>query len=70
MSRRLTVFLAWIGFGILLVLHLDFWRPQRAVVHLGWLPEELLYRLGWIVLAWLYLVYVCGFVWKREEEAD
>ena len=70
MSRRASVVLAWVGFGVLLVLHLDFWRAQRAEVYFGWIPEELLYRLGWIVLAWLYLLFVCGFVWRGEEETE
>lgn len=70
MSRRSLVVIAWIGFGVLLVLHLDFWRTQRTEVHLGWVPEELLYRLCWILLAWLYLLFVCSFVWKREEDPE
>ena len=70
MNRRTAVVIAWIGFGVLLVLHLDFWRTQRVAVHLGWVPEELAYRLLWILCAWLYLLFVCGFVWRREEEPD
>ena len=68
MSRRTSVVIAWIGFGVLLVLHLDFWRTQRAEIYFGWMPEELLYRLCWIALAWLYLLFVCAFVWGREEQ--
>ena len=70
MNRRTSVVIAWIGFGVLLVLHLDFWREQRVAVHLGWMPEELTYRLLWILLAWVYLLFVCSFVWKRGEGQD
>jgi len=50
---------AWGGFAGLLLLHLDFWRPQRVVLYLGWIPEEIVYRLGWVGLAWLYLLFLC-----------
>jgi len=66
MGRRATVSCAWFGFGVLLLLHLDFWRAQRVVIYFGWMPEELLYRLGWILLAWLYLLFVCGWVWRGK----
>ena len=52
--------IAWGGLLLLLVLHLDAWRPQRVVLYLGWIPEELLYRLGWVFLAWLYLLFLCA----------
>ncbi len=68
MGRRATLLLAWGGFLVLLVLHLDFWRPQRPVLLLGWIPEELAYRFGWIALAWLYLCFVCARVWREEDE--
>ncbi len=58
---------AWVGFGILLVLHLDFWRPQRPVLYFDWLPEDLLYRLVWMGLAWVYLVFFTTRVWKGES---
>ena len=70
MSRRIDVFLAWAGFALLLALHLDFWRPQRIELHLGWIPEELLWRLGWMALAWLYLMFFCARVWRDEDAGD
>ena len=68
MSRRTSSVLAWAGFALLLVLHVDFWRPQRVVFYLGWIPEELFYRLLWVLLAWGYLLFVCSVLWKRESE--
>lgn len=62
--------LAWLGLAVLLALHLDFWRPQRPVLHLGWLPEELLWRLAWMALAWLYLLFVLRWLWAPEAAAD
>ncbi len=57
---------AWVlGIG-LVVLHLDFWRPQRDVVHLGWIPEELAWRLAWMALATVYLWWFCARVWREE----
>ena len=38
--------IGWVGFAVLLALHLDFWRPQRATLYFGWCPEELAWRLG------------------------
>ena len=64
--KRSDVILAWSGFALLLILHLDFWRPQVARLHFGWLPEELAWRLGWMLLAWLYLVWFCARVWRDE----
>lgn len=58
---------AWSGFLILIVLHLDFWRPQRAELYFGWMPEDLAYRLAWMVLAAAYLVYFTARVWREEE---
>lgn len=66
--RRSDVLIAWGGFVVLLVLHLDFWRPQVVRVHFGWLPEELLYRLCWMVLAWVYLLFFCSRIWREEGE--
>lgn len=66
MPRPATVSLAWLLALALVVLHLDFWRPRRGVLYLGWLPEELLWRLGWMLLAALYLVWFCGWVWREE----
>lgn len=51
----------------LVALHLDSWRPQRAVIWLGWCPEELLWRLAWMGLAFLYLVWFCAAVWREES---
>ena len=59
--------LAWAGGAALLVLHLDFWRPKRAELYLGFLPEELAYRIGWMLLAWLYLMFFCARIWRTEE---
>lgn len=58
--------LPWVGFLLLLILHLDFWRPQRLVLYFGWLPEEMAYRLLWMLLAWLYLLYFTARVWREE----
>lgn len=58
--------IAWVGGLVLLALHVDFWRPQRPVLWLGWLPEELVYRLAWMVLAWLFLTFFIRFVWRGE----
>jgi hypothetical protein len=62
-ARRVA---AWIGFLVLLALHLDFWRPQRVRLWAGWLPEELAWRLGWMALAWAYLLFVCS----RDARAE
>jgi hypothetical protein len=69
MTRRTHIALAWLGFVALLALHLDFWREREARIVLGWMPHELAYRLAWMALAWLYLAYVCKFVWRAEDEA-
>jgi len=50
-----------------MLLHLDFWRPQRVVVYMGWIPEELLYRCVWMLFAWAYLLYVCKVHWRVDE---
>lgn len=65
MPRRVQ--LAWVGALVLLILHLDFWRPQRAVLRFGWLPEELLWRLGWMGLASLYVLWFAGTVWREQD---
>lgn len=67
MNRRRTVQLAWSLALILVLLHLDFWRPQRAVLYFGWLPEEMAYRLAWMGLAWLYLEWFTRRVWSGER---
>ncbi len=60
--------IAWSGGVLLLILHLDFWRPQRVALYGGWLPEELLYRLVWMLLAWLYLMYFCARIWRSKAD--
>ena len=55
------------GFLVLVLLHFDFWRPQSARLLFGWLPEELAYRIVYIVLAWIYVVWICGWVWREED---
>ena len=62
--------LAWLGASILLVLHLDFWRPQEARLVLGWIPEDLAYRLLWMLLATLYLFWFTARIWKRSSDGD
>ncbi len=59
--------IAWISLIVLIALHLDFWRPQRAVLYFGWLPEDVAYRLGWMFLAWLFLLFFTRYVWKEED---
>ena len=61
--------LAAIGFVLLVVLHLDFWRPEGPLLLFGWLPSELAYRAVYVVLAWIYIVWICAAVW-RTEDAD
>jgi hypothetical protein len=67
LSPRAHRIVVWAAFALPLVLHLDSWRPKRAVIWLGWLPEELLYRLAWMLLAWVYLLYVCRYHWRADE---
>lgn len=67
MPRGVIRAVAWGGFALLLFLHHDFWRPQRAVLHFGWLPEELAWRLGFVVLCVAYLVFFCRFVWREDD---
>ena len=67
-KNRGVIVLAWAGFLALVFLHLDFWRPQGETFRVGWIPDELGYRLVWVALAWLYLLFVCAFVWRSDEE--
>ena len=67
---RASGWIVWGGLAALLVLHLDFWRPQRAVLWFGWVPEDLLYRLGWMLLAWAYLMYICARAWTGGAARD
>ena len=67
-ARRPAIAVASIFFAVLLLLHLDFWRPQRPHLWFGWLPEELAVRIGAILLSWLLMLWVCSRVWVEEEE--
>ena len=60
--------LASVGLVVMLVLHIDFWRPHSATVYAGWIPEELAYRLVWFLLAWLYLLFFCARIWRGGDE--
>ncbi len=68
MSRRTVYWITTFGFALLVVLHLDFWRPQRVELILGWLPVELAYRLAYCLLAWLYVLFVVRWVWQEERD--
>ena len=68
MSRRTHVALSLAWALLLLVTHLDFWRPQRATLWFGWLPEELLWRLAWMAAAFLFVVHFTARVWGDPEE--
>ncbi|KAA3611578.1 MAG: hypothetical protein DWQ01_05675 [Planctomycetota bacterium] len=61
--------LAWLAFGGLLALHLDFWRPNREVFEfwIPGLPQDFAYRLLWILLAWLWLLWFCLRLWPIED---
>ena len=61
-ARRIV---AWGGLGLLLLLHLDLWRPLPPGPYFGWMPEELVFRLLWMGLAWLYLVFFTRVVWEE-----
>ena len=66
MKRRTTLWMASLGFLLLVLLHLDFWRTQRVRLLLGWVPEELAYRLLFLILAWLYMLFLCARVWRED----
>ena len=66
MSRRAAVTIAQIGFVVLLLLHLDFWRPQSTAFVFG-VPVELAYRCGYLLLAWGYMWFLCARVWPDDE---
>jgi hypothetical protein len=68
MKRRTALWIAWVVCLALTLLHLDFWRPQRVVLWLGWIPEELSYRLLYVLVAWLFMVFVCVCVWREDGE--
>ena len=67
MRTRQHLVLASASAAILLVAHLDFWRPQRALLLLGWIPEELAWRLGWMLLAGIWIHYACATIWRAED---
>ena len=62
--------IAWAGGLALLLLHFDFWRPQRAVLWFGAVPEELGWRIGWMILAAIYLAWFCGRFFETEPEPE
>lgn len=59
---------AWVGFLLLLALHLDSWRAPSERLWFGWVPAELAWRLAWMGLAFAYLVFFCARVWVDEGE--
>ena len=66
---RTTRIVAWVWFLALVVLHLDFWRPQRPDLWFGWLPEDMAYRLAWMVGAFFFLLFFTYRVWNEEGES-
>jgi hypothetical protein len=68
MSDRTKRWIAWLGAGLLLGLHHDFFRPQEARLVFGWVPEDLAYRLVWMAAATLYLFWFTARVWETRED--
>jgi hypothetical protein len=68
MNTRTKRWIAWLGAGLLLGLHHDFFRPQEARLVLGWMPEDLAYRLVWMVLATIYLFWFTRAIWEARED--
>lgn len=66
-GRRASLWIAWLGFVVLVLLHLDFWRAQRVQLVGGWVPEELAYRFVWMALAFVYMVFLCGRFWRGND---
>ncbi|HIA04043.1 MAG TPA: hypothetical protein EYN66_19460, partial [Myxococcales bacterium] len=64
MTDRRHHALAWFAGLLLLFLHLDFWREADNSFYGGWISGELGYRLIWMLLAWLYLLYFCSWIWR------
>jgi hypothetical protein len=62
--------LAWVAGLGLLALHLDFWRPKRAVLWLDFVPEELLYRLAWVGLAYGFLLWISFRIWRPRADRE
>ncbi len=67
-SVRTKRWIAWLGAGLLIGLHHDFFRPQEARLVLGWVPEDLAYRLVWMLLAAAYLFWFTAHVWKAPGD--
>ena len=67
MQRRAAHIVAWLGFITLIVLHLDFWRPQVVHLYGGILPGEVGYRLLWMAAAWGLLLFVCSQLWEESS---
>lgn len=63
----MTRVIAWAGFGLLIALHLDLWRPRLGGLVVAGLPEEIVWRLLWMLLAWVYLLWFAKHVWREEE---
>ena len=59
--------MAWVGALVLLALHLHFWIDPGPELLLNWLPIDLAYRIGWLMLAWIYLMFFCRYVWEKED---
>ena len=70
MSGRTERWIAWVGAGLLVALHLDFWRPQEAHLVLGWVPEDLAYRLVWMLLATAYLFWFTARIWRGSKDGE
>ena len=67
MKRQVSAAIAWIALLLLVVTHMDFWRPQEVSLVAGWLPFELAYRIVWLLAAWLYMVFLCRLLWPEER---
>ena len=67
MSSKASRWIAAAAAIVLVLLHLDFWRVQRPVLYFDWLPEEVAYRLLWMLLAWVYMLFFCTFVWREDD---
>jgi len=65
-NKTIIQVIAWLGALVLLALHLHFWIDPGPDLWWNWLPIDLAYRIAWLVLAWLYLLFFCRFVWDKE----
>ena len=68
MARRTALILSTLASLLIVVLHLDFWRPRRAVLLGGWLPEELAYRVVELLLAWGVMLFICAYLWREGQD--